>query len=276
MHRDRDLDGAEDGIPLVEDHSGTRSERVELLERDVRVLMPVPFEPGEVELFAVHLNADAVIDEQINHFTARDPNLRYHRMPARSQPGAGKALGQAVTHVVHPVAYAPVIRWKLKQQLLEVEHIQRTSSQGPVESSDRCFQTLVQNNAAQGVAKPYGCHRAAFAQLTPIPMEYNTTACSRIESNPAIVLRTQPRSIGWNRDMQRMGSEHPSSGLDNCGDTGQSAPDPQRTDSKIRLRQCCIPPLPCPAYRAVAHRPGQIEISYAARNELLLLGQAAE
>jgi hypothetical protein len=62
VHRDRGLDRQDDRIPLVEHHSGGRPERVELLDGDVRILVPVTLETSQVELLAVDLDSDAAVD----------------------------------------------------------------------------------------------------------------------------------------------------------------------------------------------------------------------
>lgn len=82
MHRDRRLDGQKDGFPFVEDHPRARPERIELLDRDGRIFMPVPLEAGEVELFAIHLHPDAVVDQEIDLLSTAEPHLRHHRVPA--------------------------------------------------------------------------------------------------------------------------------------------------------------------------------------------------
>ena len=129
---------------------------MQTLESDGKVLRPVLLKPREMVFLAIGLNGDALVDNEIDGSGITDEHLRPDVMPARSKPGAGEALREAVAPFIHPVPDVAQALRQSKNDRLEVERVELAGAQSPVERCDGDLEWLVKDYAVQSIDEANG------------------------------------------------------------------------------------------------------------------------
>lgn len=235
-----------DGIPIVENHAGARSDDVQSDARDGDVLAAVPLEAVAVVLIAIDFDPNALVNDQIDAFKVSYEHLRDHPMASPDQTSADKTLRQAVTTRVAHGRGRAAVDGQSEDEFVKIEVVYPPGVACPIERGDRDFGGFVQEHPFQRVKESDDDVGPTRGQRPIIPMDHFPRSRDLREANESIVFGPQARRVGRHRHMQWMLAKHPPAERLDGGDPREPPADANGPDARVILRQRRVPALPGP------------------------------
>jgi hypothetical protein len=206
---DRDVYGARETFPVVEDHPGAGTQRVQICEGDIDVSAAILLKAVPMELVAVHLYCRNLVHDEVDASQVAEAHLGLDLSTGETKPRSGQALRQGLAGLIHPVRDAAITLGQAKDERFEVDLVESAGVERPIEHGDSILEGFVEDHTPQRIQQIYGCCGAAVANLALVPVQYHSPRRAHIDPLVTIPLAPQPGGIAMHRNMKRTLAEYP-------------------------------------------------------------------
>ncbi len=124
-----------------------------------------------MEGLAIRFYRDRTVDDKIDPFQFTHPNLGCDVITSQPQTSTSERLWERVTMGIHPMRNRPLVFWQTHDELFEIDPIEQTTAQSPIDGGDGRLLTLIEHHSEECIGETDGNRGAAAGDIRPIPVQ---------------------------------------------------------------------------------------------------------